>query len=744
MSWQEKYIKIQEEIEIGQIGEMEIHKNKKTGEIYNMKIINCQLEKQKQTKNILDQVKRIRHPNIVVIEDIFEDDKGSFYIYMKKADTNLQQIFGEIQQDQAALCDFIKQLVPQIIDGYCRLMEENIIHRNLKPQNILCKIKDKNKYIFQICSFDHSKIINMSKDYDMTQFQELFYYSAPDLQKDDYINKCDVYSFGLILAELIFGRQFTDHEKQQLPMNQLINNFPQQIIDLVQQMLVLDHKNRVSWTELKLKYFYPKYDWNKTCVLQKVEDINSNKVCIKQISKMKNGSCNNELNEILINLKIKNCEEKNDNIIKILEVLNEKDYEYAYIIMEQCDGDLGQLKKTQGIFNKKQILNLIKQVNNGYKFLINNRIVHRDIKPENILYLKINHKYCYKIIDFQYSFDQMKNNYSASSKTGTSKYQAPEVNGKDNYDFQCDIYSLGLVILEMATNITNLEEKDIEYIHDKLKEDCCIIDIFNQYPFKSYNIEIDYLIQDLLKQMIKYDPKTRINWEVLYQEIRKFKKQLKYQQQETQNNNRKGQIKQFEQLNQNTNSSNQPTYYGWQQKNQIFANNQQSVSNNEIIQNPQSQLQQKQQFNFQNQFKNETSGNQNSVDQIPFNVQIKNQIFPNNQQSVSNNQIIQNPQSQFQQKQQFNFQNQFKNETSGNQNSVNQIPFNVQNKNQIFPYNQQSVSSNQFIQSPQQQQLYHSFFIPNSNTQTNLQNDQIDNVTQFIEQFPNPNHQKYH
>lgn len=46
-------------------------------------------------------------------------------------------------------------------------------------------------------------------------------------------------------------------------------------------MLVLDHKNRVSWTELKLKYFYPKYDWNKTCVLQKVEDINSNKVCIK-------------------------------------------------------------------------------------------------------------------------------------------------------------------------------------------------------------------------------------------------------------------------------------------------------------------------------------------------------------------------------------------------------------------------------------------------------------------------------
>lgn len=49
---------------------------------------------------------------------------------------------------------------------------------------------------------------------------------------------------------------------------------------------------------------------------------------------MKNGSCNNELNEILINLKIKNCEEKNDNIIKILEVLNEKDYEYAYIIME--------------------------------------------------------------------------------------------------------------------------------------------------------------------------------------------------------------------------------------------------------------------------------------------------------------------------------------------------------------------------------------------------------------------------
>ncbi|CAD8092425.1 unnamed protein product [Paramecium sonneborni] len=411
-----------------------------------MKIIHCisGSEKHIQTQQTLKKLQQIKHQNLVQIYEFF-DEEGSFYIFMEKCDQDVDEMIQKLKinlENQESLTKFIENFIIQIVNGYCRLMEDNIIHRDLKPQNILYNIVDENQYVFKICDDGFSKIIDLNQDYGMTSVEHLNYYQAPELKEDEYTYKLDIYSFGLILAEMIIGRKFTEVEKLQLQDSviQLTNNSPKDIIYLINQMLALEQKARLSWTQLKLKYFYPQYN-SQNENLQKIQDINGKNICIKPICKRQHNAYQNELNEIKINLKIKNNQKQNDNIIKIIEVLNEKDYDYSYIIMEECEGDLNQLRAKIGLFNYQDVLNLLEQINNGYQFLIENQIVHRDLKPQNILYQRNNSKYCYKIIDFQYSFELKNQNFSASSKTGTRMYQAPEIDGIQEYDYKCDIYS---------------------------------------------------------------------------------------------------------------------------------------------------------------------------------------------------------------------------------------------------------------------------------------------------------------
>jgi serine/threonine protein kinase len=60
--------------------------------------------------------------------------------------------------------------------------------------------------------------------------------------------------------------------------------------------------------------------------------------------------------------------------------------EFYYIVTEYCPhGDLQELMQMQKVLNENVALNIIKQVIEAYKFMINKNIIHRDLKPANIM-----------------------------------------------------------------------------------------------------------------------------------------------------------------------------------------------------------------------------------------------------------------------------------------------------------------------------------------------------------------------
>ena len=163
-----------------------------------------------------------------------------------------------------------------------------------------------------------------------------------------------------------------------------------------------------------------------------------------------------------------------DNIIQYFDCesdYNEKNQNYMVnIAMEYQETNLTEFIKNYTQKNqiknlpKKIISQITKKILEGLKYLHENKIIHRDLKPENILMSSDANSV--KIGDFGISVwikesqSNIKNkilNYTRDfmkrSVAGTGIYMAPEVLLGNPYGYDCDIWSLGCIVFEMAGGI---------------------------------------------------------------------------------------------------------------------------------------------------------------------------------------------------------------------------------------------------------------------------------------------------
>jgi len=239
------------------------------GQVYVLKYYGMEVAFKKlifAPRNIVEAqaLKSLRHDNIVKLYGVVTDPMN-FGICMEYLQEG--SLYYAIAIKSRIFINYeIQILIAGMIKGMKYLHDEqNIVHRDLKSANVLLKKDIEGALHPVICDFGWSKILEAT-DGKMESFAGTPYWMAPEiLRSEKYDNKCDVYSFGLIVWEIVNRKiPFEDlgiidlqqkvGNEGMRPENSSKPNMNDKIFFLIEESWKQDPLKRPSFSEIYSKY----------------------------------------------------------------------------------------------------------------------------------------------------------------------------------------------------------------------------------------------------------------------------------------------------------------------------------------------------------------------------------------------------------------------------------------------------------------------------------------------------------
>jgi calcium-dependent protein kinase len=184
----------------GTFGTVYAAKDKATGALRAIKIIpkGKKASQIADIENEINLLKRLDHPNIVQIYEVFEDDRNFSIVTEFCAGGELFDfVVGRKRLSEAIAAKVIYQVLSAV--AYCH--SQGIVHRDLKPENLLLS-QPNNPDSLKVADFGTSTIFSRTA---MKDRLGTAYYIAPEVLKKSYSEKCDLWSIGVILYILLSG-----------------------------------------------------------------------------------------------------------------------------------------------------------------------------------------------------------------------------------------------------------------------------------------------------------------------------------------------------------------------------------------------------------------------------------------------------------------------------------------------------------------------------------------------------------
>jgi len=192
---------------------------KKVTNVFNKKIL---------AKRALREIKLLQHfrghRNITCLYDMDiprPDNFNETYLYEELMECDLAAI---IRSGQPLTDAHFQSFIYQILCGLKYIHSANVLHRDLKPGNLLvnadCELK--------ICDFGLARGFSIDPEENagyMTEYVATRWYRAPEIMLSfpNYTTAIDVWSVGCILAELLGGRPFFKGRDYVDQLNQILH-----------------------------------------------------------------------------------------------------------------------------------------------------------------------------------------------------------------------------------------------------------------------------------------------------------------------------------------------------------------------------------------------------------------------------------------------------------------------------------------------------------------------------------------
>ena len=238
----------------GAFSEVKKAMHKETKQLVAIKIIDRAKCKGKESmiQSEIDILKKVEHPNIVKLYDIFESP-DKIYLVMELVTGG--ELFDSIVERGKYTEKDSAELIYQILKGVEYLHSVGICHRDLKPENLLYYEKSKNSKIM-LSDFGLSKIFN--DDQVMKTACGTPGYVAPEvLRRKGYRKEVDMWSIGVITYILLCGYPPFYEENNAELFNQILkgkfefdapywDNISNQAKNFVSRSLVVDSSRRLT------------------------------------------------------------------------------------------------------------------------------------------------------------------------------------------------------------------------------------------------------------------------------------------------------------------------------------------------------------------------------------------------------------------------------------------------------------------------------------------------------------------
>ncbi|NWI58300.1 STK36 kinase, partial [Calyptomena viridis] len=247
----EKY-HVLEMIGEGSFGRVYKGRRKHSAQVVALKFIPKVGRSEKELKNLQQEIEIMRglhHPNIIQMLDSFETDKEVVVV----TDYAEGELFQILEDDGSLPEEQVQTIAAQLVSALYYLHSHRILHRDMKPQNILLGKGG----VVKLCDFGFARAMSIHTMV-LTSIKGTPLYMPPELVEErPYDHTADLWSVGCILYELFVGTPpfytksifqlvsliIKDPVKWPTAMSPVFKSF-------LQGLLMKDPHQRLSWPEL--------------------------------------------------------------------------------------------------------------------------------------------------------------------------------------------------------------------------------------------------------------------------------------------------------------------------------------------------------------------------------------------------------------------------------------------------------------------------------------------------------------
>ncbi|KAK4744651.1 hypothetical protein SAY87_010963 [Trapa incisa] len=179
-------------------------------------LLNNRGQAEREFKVEVEAIGRVRHKNLVRLLGYCVEGAYRMLVYEYVDNGNLDQwLHGEVGEVSPLTWNIRMNIILGIAKGLAYLhegLEPKVVHRDVKSSNIMLDCQWNPK----VSDFGLAKLICSERSYVTTRVMGTFGYVAPEYACTGMLNeKSDIYSFGILIMEIITGRNPVDYSRPQ-------------------------------------------------------------------------------------------------------------------------------------------------------------------------------------------------------------------------------------------------------------------------------------------------------------------------------------------------------------------------------------------------------------------------------------------------------------------------------------------------------------------------------------------------